>query len=612
MKKLRELNFITKDELTAVTGLLEGGRSGKLINKDGSTKYTNVLSNKELFHKQLTPYVYPLFKAHKMPKKDLINIKPDEVHKLLPARLVVGMSSCQLSRAQIWLESFLSPLARQYGSFEYLKDSNDYLLCIEDTKTIAKAQQWDWEKHILFTIDVKALYPSVKFVHLKKALMHTFSKCTGWPSEVKDTLVELILYTLENQQICWDSKFYLLCQGLPTGAKHSVPLANIFLSFIMFEALDDPTLNNTFNTKVKLWKRFIDDGTGIFEGDITEFYDFFKLLETTFRKYDLELTCETDTHIISDSGYCPKNETFIAFLDVELFRVDNSIHTREHRKETAAKNFVSNRSAHPSYTFKGIVKSQLIRLRRICSRDNDFKSAVAQLKHRCLNSGYCPQMVSGLLNNGLQMKRVLQTIQPIVDSSQSGLHVRLVSLCGTVYEKEFNAFARRMNTLLSSSCLVIDIVKSTYLTLAQLLFNNNDSEHVNRTCSNEKCLVCVNNIRSSANLVTSTVNGCSYPIDENINCDSGGIYMVKGACNAQYTGKTVDFANRFQEHFLKCKSSSVYCHKKQCPTCRTVTDFEVTLIENYQKRGKYTLSEREFLWNQRIKGTINVLKTLKS
>ena len=166
-----------------------------------------------------------------MPKKDLLSINPDEVHKLLPSRLVVGMSSCQLSRAQVWLESFLSPLARQYGSFEYLKDSNDYLLCIYDTKNVAKAQHWVWDNHVLFTIDVKALYPSVKFVHLQKALMHAFTKCTVWPNEVKDTLIKLIIYTLENQQILWDSKFYLLCQGLPTGVKHSLPLANLFFIF---------------------------------------------------------------------------------------------------------------------------------------------------------------------------------------------------------------------------------------------------------------------------------------------------------------------------------------------------------------------------------------------
>ena len=71
--------------------------------------------------------------------------------------------------------------------------------------------------------------------------------------------------------------------------------------------------------------------------------------------------------------------------------------------------------------------------------------------------------------------------------------------------------------------------------------------------------------------------------------------MVKGACNAQYTGKAVDFANRFCEHFMTCNTSAVYCHKKQCSACSKVTDFEVTLIENYHKRGKYTLSEREFL-----------------
>ena len=115
-KKLFMQGFISPDELTSVTGLLAGGKNGKLKIKSGALKFTKALSNKELFCKQSTPYIYPLFKAHKLTLDELINVSPDEVNLKIPSRLVVGMGSCQLSRVQIWLEKFLSPLSVSYGS----------------------------------------------------------------------------------------------------------------------------------------------------------------------------------------------------------------------------------------------------------------------------------------------------------------------------------------------------------------------------------------------------------------------------------------------------------------------------------------------------------------
>ena len=72
LKLLLRLNFITREELTAVTGLLAGGKFGHKKNSNGYTKFTHVLSMKELFSKQVTPYVYPLLKAHKVPFKELL------------------------------------------------------------------------------------------------------------------------------------------------------------------------------------------------------------------------------------------------------------------------------------------------------------------------------------------------------------------------------------------------------------------------------------------------------------------------------------------------------------------------------------------------------------
>ena len=127
MKELYRIGFITGQELTAVTGLLPGGACCTLTNNDGSMKYTRIKENNELFANQSTPYVYPLFKLHKLRMEDILQLQPNEVAEKIPSRLVVGMSNCQLSRVQCWLESFLTPLAKRYGEFEYIKDSTDML-----------------------------------------------------------------------------------------------------------------------------------------------------------------------------------------------------------------------------------------------------------------------------------------------------------------------------------------------------------------------------------------------------------------------------------------------------------------------------------------------------
>ena len=611
MKSLLNHKFITAKELTAVTGLLAGGKDGKRKNRDGSIKFTNVLSSKELFSKQVTPYVYPLLKAHKITMSELLKLKPDEIHSKLPSRLVVGMGSCQMNRVQVWLENLLSPLSIKYGAFEYIKDTTDYLLALEDIKTKSQVENWDWNNIVMFTVDVKALYPSVKFDYLRKALHHVFNDLTSWSDDVKTYLVELILYTLENQQICWNGKFFMLKQGLATGAKHSVPLANIFLTFIILEALKNCNqLNSLFESRVKLWKRFIDDATGIFQGNIDEFLEFFQLLQNEFRKFGLELTCDTDTHEVTEKNVHLKSKQFVPFLDLEVFKANGSIHTTEHRKETSASSFLSIKSAHPKYTFPGIVKSQMIRLRRLCSRNTDFIDAIAKLKERCMNSGYCTKMVEGILANCNNLERnLLPKENADIDNK---LCVRLVILSGTVYETELCNFARRMNNVLMSSELCVTVVKTTYLSLSRMLFNNNDKQIVDRHCSNQRCIVCVNDLRSELDHVTSNVTGHSYHIDENINCDNGGIYAVQGSCKDQYTGKTVTFSKRISEHLTTDKSSTVYGHKKDCHVCYHIKDFKITYLENYHTRGKYSLSEREYLWNHRLKGTMNIHKTLKS
>ena len=107
------------------------------------------------------------------------------------------------------------------------------------------------------------------------------------------------------------------------------------------------------------------------------------------------------------------------------------------------------------------------------------------------------------------------------------------------------------------------------------------------------------------------MTGQKYKIHNSISCNDGGIYVVRGKCNSQYCGKTINFGVRTEQHLMS-KSTSIYHHKQSCTDCNNVGDFDITLVENLSSKGKYSLSEREFFWNNRIKGVINIQKTLKS
>ena len=193
------MKFISRDELIAVTGLLPGGANGQLKTKTGGIKFTHATDSNKLFAQQRTAYVYPLLKAHKIPLAVLRNIKTEEVHTNIPARLVVGMASCQMSQIQSWVEHLLTPFSKEYGVFEYTKDSNCILNEIAFLNETIMNEHWNLNKATLFAVDVKALYPSVKLPLLKIALTSSFQKWTDWNETVITILVKIIMYTLYYQ-----------------------------------------------------------------------------------------------------------------------------------------------------------------------------------------------------------------------------------------------------------------------------------------------------------------------------------------------------------------------------------------------------------------------------
>ena len=253
----------------------------------------------------------------------------------------------------------------------------------------------------------------------------------------------------------------MLNQGIPTGGKHCIPLANILLSFLLMELMEQDTVfKNDFTCLLKIWKRFIDDCfVGMFLGNERNFEKFFKKITEQFKKYDLEITCE-------------KSREKITILDIEVFKEGNKLHTKESRKETASNSYLRFGSAHPNYTYKGIIKSQMYRLRKLCSRDEDFTLAISNLQKRCLNSGYDPKLVNDILKCAKDLKR---EIKPSCTIIQSDIHkIRWITLSQSFFGNDIKNFAKMMNEVLKPEKIQFELVKTTAPNIGKLLFNNRD------------------------------------------------------------------------------------------------------------------------------------------
>ena len=111
-------------------------------------------------------------------------------------------------------------------------------------------------------------------------------------------------------------------------------------------------------------------------------------------------------------------------------------------------------------------------------------------------------------------------------------------------------------------------------------------------------------------MIKSTVTKNEYHISPNICCGNSGIYGITCKCVGQYGGKTtVGYNKRYPEHW-HLKGSAVFKHLQH--STENMSDVKMQFLENVWSRGKYSLSEREYLWNRRLKGVINVQKTLRS
>lgn len=299
--------------------------------------------------------LYLLPKIHKEPKNWSIP------YQVPPGRPIVSDCNSETYYIAEYLEFFLHPLSIRHPS--YLKDTYDFISKIGSLKIPSDA--------LLFTIDIDSLYTNIETTVGLEAVKKFMRK---FPDSKRpdDYILKLLEINLTKNDFEFDSKFYLQIKGTAMGKKFAPSYANIFMA-----DWEETALALT-EKKPYAYYRFLDDIWGVWTHSMEDFIMFTKFLNAHQASIKIKFTV---------------HESEINFLDVVSYKGPNFLSSgnldfKVYFKETDTHSLLHKHSFHPKHTFRGIVKSQLLRFKRICTEQNSFLSATNTLFQALRKRGY--------------------------------------------------------------------------------------------------------------------------------------------------------------------------------------------------------------------------------
>ncbi len=271
--------------------------------------------------------------------KNLISITPrtpvmcflPKIHKPNnPGRLIVSACGCPTELISSYLHHGMAPLVRNLPS--YIKDTN---MLSRSFKTfiflahINSSSQWTSNPCILPFRIMMVYLRALKFFLEKRPVQEP-------STSVLVRLVELVL-TLNN--FSFDDEHYQQISGVAMGTKMGPNYANLFVGFVekqIFEQYTDTTPDHL--------GRYIDEQ---FINYVNNFYP------------ALQFTWEI-------------SEPSVSFLDILVSINGNRLVTSVFYKPTDSHSYLLYSSSHANHTKRSIPFSQFLRLRRLCSEDENF------------------------------------------------------------------------------------------------------------------------------------------------------------------------------------------------------------------------------------------------
>jgi len=427
------------------------------------------------------------------------------------------------------------------NSETYIKDSQDF---INKTKDLVVSLE-----SIIGAGDFDSLYSNIEH----SECLHNFKTFFKDKIDIQKNkhlslvaFMRFLKFLLDNNYFTFNNKFYRQILGIAMGSICGPSIANLFVLLLERKWL---SLN-----KPIVYLRFIDDIFFILLSLIQ-----IESLKNAFGSLKLNI-------IIGDR---------VSFLDLEisLNRITLSLYFRVYTKPTNTFCYLDTKSNHPKHIFKNIIKSTLIRYRRICSSLSDFLYFASIVSRQFQKRGYDLNSI----NKTIRMVANLDRLNLIKYKERNKKFDENTFIFKTEFDKNIvnineiikNSFSslKNISDLDFLSNKNLKIINSTQNNLISLLVHNlkfpNIIKNSFKKCENKNCNTC---LFANLNISIPLNNNFNLPIINDSTCSSkNAIYIIQcKLCNCFYIGQTKCIKNRIYNHIYKIKTFLPFSNSNSC------------------------------------------------
>ncbi|XP_040212777.1 uncharacterized protein LOC120943503 [Rana temporaria] len=186
-------------------------------------------------------------------------------------------------------------------------------------------------------------------------------------------ILDCARYCLTHNYFSFDDQYYLQVQGTAMGAKFAPSYANLAMGLWENRHICQ---NNPYLKHLIFYERFINDIIIIWDGagDVID---------------DLVSHCNNNPYGLSFTSVTDRDK--LAFLDLDLYHINNEIHAKNYFKPTTGNSLLHYKGCHYRKWKDNIPKGQFCRLRENCTKTSDYQSRL--LRNKLKDKGYPESLV---------------------------------------------------------------------------------------------------------------------------------------------------------------------------------------------------------------------------
>ena len=445
-----------------------------------------------------------------------------------PGRPIISANGCPTEKISAFVDENIKGAVPKIKSF--IKDTTDFIYKIENLDIP--------DDTILVTFDVVSLYTNIPNEEGILAVAKSLQKHEP-PFTSPQVVIKMLREVLSKNNFEFNGSHYLQVGGTAMGTKLAPSYANIFMGDL------EEKLLSKCPVKPYFWVRFIDDIFAIWtkgHESLNQFHDFINSQHSSI-KFTME-----------------KSPEKVIFLDTWVkIGENNKLEVELYSKPTDTHNYLHFSSYHQSHTKRAGPFGQFLRVRRNCTKVEDYDKHSSTMKKHYLERGYPSKHVEAarkialdknrkdLLDPGRSKPNKKENILPLVlthHPSNAQVHKIIMDNWDILKFSEKCKVSlpdRPLFTTRRGRNLKDILIKSK-------LPPTKDPPSFEVPCSKPNCSICTSVQKSE---IISSITLQTYTTPTNVTCRTKNVIycLTCSVCQKQYVGETKrPFLVRFKEH----------------------------------------------------------------